>query len=60
MAFAGMWIVVRRNASAIVMPDDIFRDFCQPMSSAAETVWNENPGKGLHPVIPYAWDQEPS
>lgn len=59
MAFAGWWICVRKGGAAVIMPDDLFREFCKPVTTAAEAIWKENPGKGLHPVEPFAWNEEP-
>lgn len=59
MALAGMWIVVSKTGASMILPDDIFRESYKPITSAAEAVWKENPGKGLHPMIPYNFGEEP-
>lgn len=64
MAIQGMWIVVYQGEHshqefAYTLADDLFREAFNPVTSEAEKICLENPGKGLHPVVPYKFGEEP-
>lgn len=61
MGFAGMWEVKGPDGNlGGLMPDDLFREAFGPMTTAAEVIWLEDPGKGLHPVWPFKPGEEPA
>ena len=60
MGFAGMWELISPDGKqAWLSPDDLFREGFRPVTTAAEVIWLENPGKGLHPVWPLQPGEEP-